>query len=109
MPSASAICAAVMGKLGRIGLEPAQRYERARPGELLHIDVKKLGRIQGGAGKYWRSDQYQTNGKAERFIRTLLASWAYEGIHQYAAMLRVGMAVTVPESGAAQGSLRRSR
>jgi transposase InsO family protein len=34
-----------MGKLGRIGLEPAQRYERARPGELIHIDVKKLGRI----------------------------------------------------------------
>ena len=40
-----------MGKLGRIGLEPAQRYERARPGELIHVDVKKLGRIQGGAGK----------------------------------------------------------
>jgi transposase InsO family protein len=40
-----------MGKLGRLGQEPAQRYERARPGELIHIDVKKLGRIQGGAGK----------------------------------------------------------
>jgi transposase InsO family protein len=40
-----------MGKLGRLGLQPAQRYERARPGELIHIDVKKLGRIQGGAGK----------------------------------------------------------
>ena len=40
-----------MGRLGRLGLEPAQRYERARPGELIHIDVKKLGRIQGGAGK----------------------------------------------------------
>jgi transposase InsO family protein len=40
-----------MGKLGRLGLEPAERYERARPGELIHIDVKKLGRIQGGAGK----------------------------------------------------------
>jgi transposase InsO family protein len=40
-----------MGKLGRLGLEPAQRYERERPGELIHIDVKKLGRIQGGAGK----------------------------------------------------------
>lgn len=39
-----------MGKLGRLGLEPAQRYERERPGELIHIDVKKLGRIQGGAG-----------------------------------------------------------
>src|SRR3954453_8430918 len=40
-----------MGKLGRLGLEPAQRYERERPGELIHVDVKKLGRIQGGAGK----------------------------------------------------------
>jgi transposase len=39
-----------MGKLGRLGLQPAERYERARPGELIHIDVKKLGRIQGGAG-----------------------------------------------------------
>jgi transposase InsO family protein len=43
-----------MGKLGRLGLEPVQRYERARPGELIHIDVKKLGRIQGGAGKRMR-------------------------------------------------------
>ena len=41
-----------VGKLGRIGLEPARRYERSRPGELVHIDVKKLGRIKGGAG--WR-------------------------------------------------------
>jgi transposase InsO family protein len=40
-----------LGKLGRLGIEPAQRYERARPGELIHIDVKKLGRIHGGAGK----------------------------------------------------------
>ena len=40
-----------MGKLGRLGLEPARRYERERPGELVHVDVKKLGRIQGGAGK----------------------------------------------------------
>jgi transposase InsO family protein len=39
-----------MGKLGRLGLEPAQRYERQRPGELIHIDVKKLGRIHAGAG-----------------------------------------------------------
>jgi len=28
------------------------RYERARPGELLHVDVKKLGRIREGGG--WR-------------------------------------------------------
>jgi transposase InsO family protein len=34
-----------MGRLGRLGLEPAERYQRERPGELLDIDVKKLGRI----------------------------------------------------------------
>jgi len=27
------------------------RYERARPGELVHLDVKKLGRIPDGGGK----------------------------------------------------------
>jgi transposase InsO family protein len=40
-----------MGRLGRLGLEAAERYERKRPGELVHVDVKKLGRIEGGAGK----------------------------------------------------------
>ena len=39
-----------MGRLGRLGMEPVRRYERARPGELVHVDVKKLGRIEGGAG-----------------------------------------------------------
>jgi leucine-zipper of insertion element IS481 len=40
-----------LGRLGRLGLEQPIRYERSRPGELVHIDVKKLGRIEGGAGK----------------------------------------------------------
>jgi hypothetical protein len=39
-----------MGKLGRLGLEPAVRYEHQAPGELIHIDIKKLGRIERGAG-----------------------------------------------------------
>lgn len=35
-----------VGRLWRLEpIEPAQRYERSRPGELLHLDVKKLGRI----------------------------------------------------------------
>jgi transposase InsO family protein len=159
-----------MGRLGRIGLEPASRYERSRPGELVHFDVKKLGRIdrpghrvtgsrhdrrgQGKKGweyvhiaiddysrlayaevlpdekaataarflvravrfyrrhgikvervltdngaayiavvhaiacrrlhiKHLRTRPYrpQTNGKAERFIRTLLAGWAYGAVY----------------------------
>jgi transposase len=35
-----------LGKLCRLEpLEPPNRYERRHPGELLHIDIKKLGRI----------------------------------------------------------------
>jgi len=41
-----------LGKLSRLEpAEPVRRYERSRPGELIHIDVKKLGRISAkGAG-----------------------------------------------------------
>ena len=35
-----------LGKLWRLEpLEPSNRYEKQRPGELVHVDVKKLGRI----------------------------------------------------------------
>ena len=53
-----------MGRLGRLGLERPVRYERTRPGELVHVDVKKLGRIEGGAG--WR-----VRGGAKHYNRTL--------------------------------------
>jgi transposase InsO family protein len=37
-----------LGKLSRLDpIEPANRYQRRWPGELLHIDVKKLARIDG--------------------------------------------------------------
>jgi hypothetical protein len=37
-----------LGKLSRLEPpEPPNRYERRHPGELIHIDVNKLGRIQG--------------------------------------------------------------
>ncbi len=40
-----------LGKLSRLEPpEPPNRYERRHAGELLHVDVKKLGRIRGGAG-----------------------------------------------------------
>jgi transposase InsO family protein len=52
-----------LGRLGRLGLEPPRRYERSRPGELVHVDVKKLGRIVGGAG--WR-----VRGGAQHYNRT---------------------------------------
>ncbi|MEV6750652.1 hypothetical protein AB0N21_41175 [Streptomyces sp. NPDC051080] len=37
-------------EVARVTGEPARCYERARPGELVHIDVKKLGRIPDSGG-----------------------------------------------------------
>jgi len=38
----------------RLLVERIDRYVRERPGELLHIDVKKLGRIPDGGGHHFR-------------------------------------------------------
>jgi len=37
----------------RASKRKARRYEKARPGELVHMDIKKLGRIPDGGG--WRA------------------------------------------------------
>jgi transposase InsO family protein len=70
-----------MGRLGRLGLEPVQRYERARPGELIHIDIKKLGRIQVPGHRV-------TGNRAQRARRTrvgnhgrLLGTAGWEYVH----------------------------
>jgi transposase InsO family protein len=68
-----------LGRLGRIGLEPAVRYEHSRPGELVHIDVKKLGRIQGGAGKriWGGSSHYQRTFTDRDGHRRTTVGWEY--------------------------------
>jgi transposase InsO family protein len=37
--------------------EPPRRYEHEKPGDLLHIDIKKLGRIVGGPGHRIHGDR----------------------------------------------------
>jgi transposase InsO family protein len=69
-----------MGRLGRIGQEPERRYERARPGELIHIDVKKLGRIQGGAGKRTRDglrQHYNPRKRDAAGVKRNTVGWEY--------------------------------
>jgi transposase InsO family protein len=46
-------CDPMTGAPVRSSKSTAVRYERARPGELVHMDVKKLGRIPDGGG--WRA------------------------------------------------------
>ena len=41
------------GEVIRSSKHTATRYERGRPGELVHMDVKKLGRVPEGGG--WRA------------------------------------------------------
>jgi transposase InsO family protein len=45
-------CDPITGALIRASRSTQNRYEHARPGDLVHIDVKKLGRIPDGGG--WR-------------------------------------------------------
>src|SRR4029453_1448343 len=69
-----------LGRLGRIGLEGPTRYERSPPGELVHVDVKRLGRIQGGAGKrvrgglrkHWNRARIDAEGR-----RRLTVGWEF--------------------------------
>jgi transposase InsO family protein len=46
-------CDPMTGEVIRSSKQTAQRYERERPGELVHMDVKKLGKIPEGGG--WRA------------------------------------------------------
>jgi len=77
LSTVSGILASInMGRLGRLGLEPAQRYERARPGELIHVDVKKLGRILSPGHRFTgnRRSQRKTGRGA---TRKGLAGWEF--------------------------------
>jgi len=66
-----------MGRLGRLGQEPAVRYERQRPGELIHVDVKKLGRIQGGAGHRVTGKRRYNPTTTKLGIRRGLVRWEF--------------------------------
>lgn len=46
-------CDPITGEVIRSSKQTAVRYERSRPGELVHMDVKKLGKIPDGEG--WRT------------------------------------------------------
>jgi transposase InsO family protein len=56
-------CDPMTGEVIRSSKQTAIRYERQRPGELVHMDVKKLGKIPDGGG--WRArGQARTNHQA---------------------------------------------
>jgi transposase InsO family protein len=51
--------------IDRVTGEPIRRYEHERPGDLIHVDVKKLGRVPDGGGwRYVGKQQGYTNRSA---------------------------------------------
>ena len=70
-----------LGRLGRLGLEPPRRYERSRPGELVHVDVKKLGRIVGGAGWRVRGGPQHYNPRLQDANGVARKTVGYEYVH----------------------------
>jgi transposase len=68
-----------LGRLSRLDPpEPPNRYERSRAGELVHLDVKKLGRI-AGAGHRMTGQRASQN--ANRRARRRGASKGWEFVH----------------------------
>lgn len=67
-----------LATLDRATGAPVRRYERARPGELVHVDVKKLGRIPDGGGhkvlgrQAGRGNQQRSPGGGYLYLHTAL-------------------------------------
>jgi len=107
----------VSAVLGRIGLgklsrleppEPPNRYERSRPGELVHVDVKKLGVIAGAGHRVTGQRQSQlANRRARR--RGAPKGWEFVHVCVDDATRLAYVEVLADEQGAtAAGFLRRA-
>jgi transposase InsO family protein len=57
-------CDPLTGEVIRSSKSTAVRYERDRPGELVHVDVKKIGKIPDGGG--WRAHGRQMGSSAAK-------------------------------------------
>ncbi|MGA6948218.1 MAG: IS481 family transposase [Solirubrobacterales bacterium] len=58
-----------IGRLPRLDAEPPNRYERKGAGELIHVDVKKLGRIEHPG--------HRATGRSPGHYRSRGAGWEY--------------------------------
>ena len=86
----------VYGVLRRRGLQrldlldrpsgaPIRRYERERPGELVHLDVKKLGRVPQGGGHRIHGDRTRRGRRiGHDFVHVAVddhSRWAFVQVH----------------------------
>jgi len=99
---AVALSRATVGRiLRRLGLarlralapaEPVRRYERARPGELVHVDIKKLGRIAGVGHRITGDRRHRARGIGWEYVHVAIDDCSRLS---YAEVLRDERGVTV--------------
>jgi transposase InsO family protein len=98
-----------LGRLSRLDPpEPPNRYERRRAGELVHVDVKKLGRI-AGAGH--RMTGHRASQNANRRARRRGAPQGWEFVHvcvDDATRLAYAEVLADERGASAAGFLRRA-
>jgi transposase len=93
-----------LGKRSRLApVEPANRYERRSPGELIHIDIKKLGRIvvPGHAvtgNRRQRADRTRIRSPSGRKLGTAGWEFVHVAIDDYS---RLAYAEVLPDEKAA--------
>lgn len=81
-----AVCDPMTGEVIRSSKTTGLRYERDKPGELVHVDVKKLGKIPDGGGwrAHGRSEQVRGRGNGYDFVHSMVddhSRLAYSEIH----------------------------
>jgi len=67
-------CDPMTGALIKASKATAVRYERDRPGELVHVDVKKLSRIPDGGGwrAHGRSEEVRGRGNGYDYVHSMV-------------------------------------
>ena len=67
-------CDPLTGEVIRASKTTAVRYERERPGELVHMDVKKVGKIPDGGGwrAHGRSEKVRGRGIGYDYVHSLV-------------------------------------
>lgn len=62
-----------LGRLPRLAPpEPIRRYEKEHPGELVHLDIKKLGRIQGVGHRITGKRQHRARGIGWEYVHVAI-------------------------------------
>jgi transposase InsO family protein len=67
-------CDPMTGEVIRASKATAVRYERPRPGDLVHVDVKKIGRIPDGGGwrAHGRSEEVRARGIGYDYVHSMV-------------------------------------